>query len=801
MSAGEGERKVCAHCLSTVPIERWSLIDGKWFCCHGCRLAWQILNEAGLGDFYSRRDWKEAGLPEGAFETRYTDEELARYVTASGPHAEIGLLVEGVRCASCVWVMERLLLRRPGVVTARFSYSTRTARVRFDPAIIRPGEILALLSSIGYPARPFTPGEGERALAAERRGLLMRFGTAAFLSMQLMGASIGLYGGYLRGMEAESHLYLNWFSFAMATPVVFWCGWPFFAGSLRALKNRAADMDLLIGLGLFCSYSYSVYAMLIDAEVYFDSAAAIVTFVLLGRLVEAGARVRSVSGITRLMKLKPDRAQKVDGDRIDEVGADSLNPGDIILVRPGDGFPADGVVVDGSTEADESAVTGEPYPVARAVGDEVTSGTINLSAAVKVRVTASGAAAFISRIARLVEEAEARKPALATLADRVSAWFVPVVVILSALAFAGALLTGQVGGEALLRAVAVLVVACPCALGLATPLAVTAASARAGAAGLVFRGGDVVETLAGVDTVIFDKTGTLTAGKPAVTSITACGVSEDEVLRLAALAEAGSSHPIAKGIIREARTRGVEAYSATSRAAPGRGIALDSPEGRILVGSREFLAGEGVSPPEAVEREGIEAWVALNGACVGVIHLEDVVRPEAAQAVKALHALGLKTVMLTGDRAEEAKKIADSVGLSEWRERLSPDGKAEAVADLRKGGARILMVGDGINDAAALAGADVGCSMGGASDVAIDTADLILLRPDMGGVTEAISISRSTVRVIKQNLWWAFGYNGAALALAVTGLLAPLYAALAMAVSSVCVVLNSLRLMQKARPC
>ncbi len=790
------EKRVCAHCLSEVPIEKWTLEDGKWFCCHGCRLAYAILNSAGLGDFYRRRKWEETGLPEGAFETRYTDEELERYTIRRDGGTEIALLVEGVRCSSCVWVLENLLLNKPGVLGARVSFSSRSARVFYDPARIKPSAVLEVAASVGYPARPFEPGESEASAEKERMNLLIRFGTAAFLSMQLMGASIGLYGGFIRGMERDSHQYLGWFAFFLATPVVFWCGWPFITGAVRSIRNRSADMDLLVTLGVFSSYFYSIWALLGEGEVYFDSSAAIVTFVLLGRLVEAGARVRSVSGITRLLKLKPDRARLVTDGKTLEVDANSLRSGNLISVRPGDRFPADGFVEEGESETDASSVTGEPYPEAVRPGSKVLSGTVNLTGVVLVRVTAAGSDAFISRIARLVSEAEARKPDLARFGDRVSAVFVPVVIALAIFAGAAALAMGLDARETLSRAVAVLVVACPCALGLATPLAVAAASARAGSAGIIFRGGDIFEKVAAADTVAFDKTGTLTQGKPTINRITIFSGSEDSLLKHAAEAEAGSSHPIAKSIIAEARKRGIEPRGARSRAVPGRGVVCQTEGGVVRVGALEWLLSEGVKRPlgELPPGCGVEVWVALEDKIAGRIELSDEERPESKSALGALAALGMKTVMLTGDRRSEAERMGARLGLTEMHACLLPEEKAEFIRREKEKGRRVIMVGDGINDAAALAEADVGSAFAGSTDVALDTSDLVFLRPDLRQIASSVELSKRTVRIIKENLWWAFGYNGIALVLAATGVLAPLYAALAMAGSSVTVVLNSLRI-------
>lgn len=801
VAAQNSGKRVCAHCLAQEPLGSWQLREEEGetlsFCCHGCNLAHQILKGAGLSGFYKNRAWKETGLPEGAYDRRFTDADLKPYTRKVGDFEELLLLVDGVRCASCVWVIEKLLACKPGIKEARIGFSTKSGHVRYDPKVVSPLEVLGIIADIGYSPRPYEVDESERMAKEERRSLLVRFGTALFLSMQLMASSIGLYGGYLKGMEEEARLYLGWFSFAFATPVVFYCGWPFFSGAVRAFRNRTGDMDLLVALGVGSAYAYSVWALLTGGEVYFDSAATIVAFLLLGRLVEAGARESSMKGITRLMKLLPDKALKiVDGQPV-EVSAKTLVVGDLLLIRPGDRFPADGTIVEGVTEVDEAAVTGEPYPVAKSSNQKVTSGTVNLSAAVKVKVEAAGKDAFIARVAWLVAQAQAAKPALARLADRTASVFVPLVLLFSLAAFLVAKFTGAAAGEALLRAVAVLVVACPCALGLATPLAVMLAAGSAAGRGLLFRGGDVLEKLNSITLVAFDKTGTLTVGKPRVSGVfPAEGISGEEITRIAAGAEAGSSHPLGRGVLEYARAKGIEYEGFISKAVPGRGVVADTPAGVVRVGSRAFLVEAGIDCAGigGHAREGVEAWVSLNEKCLGLMTLEDKPRGEGAAAVKALNARGLKVAMLTGDRRESAAIIADELGITDVFANLAPAAKAAWIRAARARGEKVLMVGDGINDAAALAEADVGCSMGGAADVALDTADLVLMRGDLSLLPAALRLSAKTIWIIKENLFWAFGYNAVALALAFLGVLAPLYAALLMAVSSISVVGNSLRL-------
>ena len=798
----------CAHCALPIPPgERIAdTVDGRdlAFCCRGCAGAYRIITGAGLGDFYARRRWDEAGTPAGAFETAYSDEYLARFVVPATADAEIVALLEGIRCPSCVWLVERVLGLEPGVLEGRVNFATHRARVRFDPARTSPARIFASLSGIGYLPRPFTADAAERAAQAERRSLLFRFGTAAFLSLQLMGYSVALYAGYFQGMAEESRRLLQWLAGAVASPVVLYAGGPFFASAVRSALRRTPNMDLLIALGVGSAYGYSLWALFAGREVYFDTAAMIVTLILAGRLFEGAARRRAAAGIDRLLRLAPDVARRVEDGVAVEVPTASLVPGDRIQVLPGQRFPVDGTVEGGETEVDESAATGEATPVLRSPGAPVVSGTLNLTTAVAVRVTAVGAESFIGRVARLVEEAQARKAPVQRLADRVAVAFVPLVGLVALATCLFWLATGAAANTALLRAVSVLVVACPCALGLATPTAVLVGTGAASERGVLFRGGDVLEALARVRVAAFDKTGTLTEGRPRVAAVRPAKGSAEALLALAAGAEAGSSHPLARAVVAEARRRGLEVLAAEGAVThPGRGVEARTGAGLVRAGSRAFLAERGVPVPEAGAFVGTEVHVALDGEHRGVVLLEDSVRPDAARAVAELGREGLRTVLLTGDRLGAAEALARRVGVEEVRAEQSPEDKARYVAAAQEAGEPVLMVGDGINDAPALSAATVGCAVAGGTDVALATSDLVLTRPELDRLPFAVSLSRRTLRVIHQNLWWAFAYNVVALPLAATGRLAPVFSAAAMALSSVAVLGNSLRLARipAARAC
>ncbi len=791
----------CIHCK--LPIPQGDLvvddIDGKelHFCCNGCKGVYRIINGAGLGNFYQQRQWAEEGVPTGVFTAQFDEKVLSGHVvTRNESSAEIALLIEGIRCASCVWLLEKLLGNTQGIEAIRVNYGTHRAQIRFNPTETTPSEIFATVSRLGYLPHPFTPGAAQQAAAKEQRSLLIRFGTAAFLSMQVMGFSFALYGGYFHGIDPGIRQMIQYFAAAVATPVIFYSGWPFLSGAWRSLRNRAPSMDLLITLGVMTAYSYSIYALIAGGEVYFDTASMIITLILLGRLFEGSARNRSISGIDKLLQLAPDSANLLEGEKVQVVASSRLTPGDTILVRPGERIPVDCQILEGTTELDEATITGEPLPVLRQAGDSVSAGTLNISSSIKLAVERVSAESFISRMAQMVEEAQNRKAPIQSLADKVATLFVPIVTLIAAGTWLFWFSREVPPTEALLNAVSVLIVACPCALGLATPTAVLVASGSAASRGILFRGGDILEMSARINTVAFDKTGTLTLGKPTIERVILfSGQSEENVLKVACQAESGSNHPIAIGIISRAKDLGIFSEAAESvETVPGRGLKLVGKDGRILVGSRAFLSENNITLPHVESGALTEVYVSLEDNCLGVLLIHDPLREEASATVKKLQELGLHTVLLTGDRLETAKGISTKLAIPEYHTNLHPADKSRWIEKQQAEGDKIMMVGDGINDAPALSLADVGCAMAGGTDIALETSDLVLTKPDLGRLYESIFIARKTLQVIKQNLFWAFAYNFVTIPLAASGTLAPVWAAVTMASSSVIVVSNSLRL-------
>ncbi|MHB8123221.1 MAG: heavy metal translocating P-type ATPase [Desulfuromonadaceae bacterium] len=794
--------QTCSHCGISF---RWKAVtdsDGQLFCCRGCQGAYRMICEAGLGDFYQREGRAAPTVP-ASLPGSFNDADLARHLIPEGELCRIDILIGGITCPSCVWLLERMLVRTAGVEYVSISYSGGVASIRLDPALVTPLELFSVIARLGYVPRPYSADQSEKEARRERDDLLLRFGTALFLTMQLMAYSYALYAGYFQGIGEGMKQFLQYVSLLVTTPVVFYSGWPFIVGAWRSLKSAAPGMDLLIAVGALSAWFYSVWATLAGEETYFESAATIVTFVLVGRLIELSVRRRAISGISSLYASAPQRATLAgDGGGGREVDIEDVRPGDLLLVRQGERFPVDCLIITGSTEVDQSLATGESQPVLLVSGDEVRSGCVNVAAPVTVQALRPAGQSYLMRVAALVQMAQAGKPELQQLADRVSGWFVPAVMLLALLVCGGRLLLlGDSAGTAIMAALSVVLIACPCAMGLAVPAAVLAACSRSASLGIILRGGDVIERLAMVDTVLFDKTGTITSGHPVVMRFeTFSGYAASALLQAAASAEEQASHPLARAIVLYAAEQGYRPETCRNfRSVPGRGISAVLPHGEVvLCGSGAFLAEQGIAVDSGLQCDSASTAVliAVDKILAGRFLLSDQLREGASAVVSALAAEQIDMRIISGDHQATVERIGTQIGIASVRGGLAPDQKLAYVTGLQQQGHRVLMVGDGVNDAPALAGATVSCSLSGSSDIALENADLIITGGDLARIATAYRISRATMTIIKQNLGWAFVYNIIGIPLATTGLLTPVYAAVAMTASSLLVSLNSLRLMR-----
>jgi heavy metal translocating P-type ATPase len=694
--------------------------------------------------------------------------------------------VTGMTCAACARRVEKALAAVPGVAEATVNLPLEKATVTAD-GDLAPGALEAAVAAAGYELRDVTSAEASGDAADP--GLLRLIGAAALTIPVVLLAMFGpMHGDVL------------WVQAALTTPVLFWAGRSFFVNALKGARHLTANMDTLVALGTSAAYGYSVAALFFHGEVYFETAAVIVTFILLGKHLERRSRRRASEALRSLLALGAKEARVLRGGAEVLVPVHAVAAGDLVRIRPGERVPADGVVREGATAVDESMLTGEPVPVDKAPGDEVYGGTLNTSGSVVVETTRVGAESALAQIAKLVADAQSRKAPIEHLADRVSAVFVPVVLVLAALTFAGWLLTGHTAEDAVVTAIAVLIIACPCAMGLATPAAIMVGSGRGAQIGILLKGGDVLERSGRLDTVVFDKTGTITHGRMSVTAVVAGpGSSEDEVLATAASVEAPSEHPLAQAIVSAARERGldlepVEEFHSTA------GLGVSGRVGGAAVrAGRTRYAGE-AAPEVAAAATALEAqgktvvWVSRDGRVLGVVAVSDTIKPGAAAAVTRLHDRGMSTVLLTGDNRATANAVAAAVGIDDVRAEVLPAEKVDAIRDLQARGRTVAMIGDGINDAPALAQADLGVAIGTGADVALEAADLTLVGGDPLLAAAAIDLSRRTLRTIKQNLFWAFAYNVVMIPAAILGFLSPMIAAGAMALSSVSVLLNALRL-------
>ncbi len=709
--------------------------------------------------------------------------------------------LQGMHCASCVGRIERSLKKTAGVEDAAVNLATNRARIIYDPAQATPASLIAAIEKSGYAAAPVADARQVETDTPQRDGALLNLIGAAVLTLPVLLFSMASMGmGQLRWTE--------WLFAALTAAVVFGFGRQFFGGAWNALRHGgAATMDTLVAVGASASYFYSLAELIWAArpQVYFETSAAIVTLILLGRWLEAGAKQRATDTIRSLVALAPKTARLVTAGGERDVPVGSVQPGDILRVRPGEKLAADGIVTEGSSAVDEAMLTGESLPTEKTSGDPVVGGTLNTSGTLLYRVTATGADTVLAQMVRLVEEAQGSKAPVQRLADRISAVFVPAVLGVALLTFLVWFLGLHSGiAGALTPAVAVLVIACPCALGLATPTAIMVGTGRGAALGILIKNGEALERAHRIRRVVFDKTGTLTEGKPALTdAVTLGSLSRSALLQLAAAAERGSEHPVAAAIVGAAEAEGLISNAETFTSAAGLGVRARVGERDVLVGNVRWMQDEEVSVSQAasaelarLESEGKTAvLVAVDREIAGILAVADRLRPGAAEAVARLRGLGLDVALLTGDSRRVAEAVAHLVGIQEVEAGVKPDGKAAAVRAWQDNGrVPVAMVGDGVNDAPALALADVGIAMGRASDAAMDAADITLLRADLNGVAEAILLSRRTMKIIRQNLFWAFLFNVIGIPLAALGHLNPMLAALAMAFSSVSVVTNSLRL-------
>ncbi len=795
----------CKHCLLPT-YESEAIYDdhGNVFCCEGCRGVYELIHQEGLGRFYGDRKWEP--------QFGYKGKELFKGVDAKDFEAlvrsdekglmTIELYIENIRCAACVWLNEKILNRTKGIVSARVNYATHKALIRWRPEEIGLQDILNRIVSIGYRPKPYSETEHFRQQRSETKDLLIRFGTASFLSSQLMVYTIALYAGYFQDIDQQTKLILEVIALFLTTPVVFYSGLPFIKNTISGLRHLHFTMDTLITVGALSAFIFSIYQILTGGKVYFDTAAMIITLILLGRYIESSAKGKASEAIRLLGDLMPKEARLVQNGQDRSVPVESLKIGDLVRVLPGERIPIDGKIVEGQTEADESLITGESRPVPKQAGSHVIGGSINLQGSILIEVTKGAKETVLSGIIDAVREAQMRAPRIQCLADRVVGVFVPIILILSTCTVVAHLIRGEALHEALMTGISVVVIACPCSLGLATPLAILIATTVTSSKGLLIKGGDVIERLRAIDTVVFDKTGTLTQGRPILRQVIVFENTLDpnDALIIAASLERHSEHTIAKAIVDAAR--GLYLYKATNvEAIPGKGIRGIVEGKEVFLGNSSLMEEHGLLRSMDLtkildfQRAGYTVvFLGFDGLVKVCLVVADMLRGEARSVVHNLKAQGFKVYLLSGDNRNTTEAIALEAGIKDMIADATPQSKQEFIRSLQSKGHKVMMVGDGINDAPSLTEASVGVAMARGTDIAMESADVVLVREDLDLIPLLLKVSKGTYSVIRQNIFMAFVYNVSAIPLAMTGLLHPIIAAAAMAISSLCVVGNSLRI-------
>lgn len=725
-------------------------------------------------------------------------ETAKQKIDFSGELQEIDLAVEGMTCASCALLLEMVLKRDPLIKQASVNFGTETLTVK---GLLNTEAVQAKVESLGYKAFPMGT-LSQRKKMIEKEHLRVEAARQRFIwSAVLSAPAIAI------AMTMTNTRWLHTLQFLLVTPVVFWAGKPFFSKALRLAKHHAANMDTLIALGVGSAYAYSLPALVLRrGYIYFEAAAAIITFVLLGRYLEESAKGKAGEAIRQLVDLQPQTATLLKEDAELVVDVESVAVGDVLLIRPGEKIPTDGEVIFGLSTVDESMVTGESMPVVKNIGQGVIGGCLNGNGVLKIRVTAVGMDTVLAGIVHMVDQAQSAKLPIQKQVDRISAVFVPAVMGISALTFAAWMATGAPFAVAFGNAITVLLIACPCALGLATPAAIMVGTGQAAKKGIYIRNGESLEVAAKLNVIVFDKTGTITEGKPKVSDLLNLSrLAEKTIIGLAASAENNSEHFLGKAIVEYAQEQGIAIKeSGYFCSETGRGIAAEVDGKKLLLGNRAWLeerqinvAGLIAAAGQFAEQGKTPIYMAVNAKEAAVFGIADKPKADAKNAIAKLHQMGIETLMVTGDTEKTAHYIAAKVGIEKVIANAKPDQKLTIIEDLKRQGKQVGMIGDGINDAPALTAANVGFAIGSGTDIAIESADLTLVQGDISKVADAISLSTATITIIKENLFWAFAYNTVAIPVAALGKLNPMIASGAMALSSVSVILNSLRLNKK----
>ncbi len=787
----------CTHCNLTF-LENAMIIDKEhYFCCKGCQGVYHLLNEEGLGTFYDKlgdTKLQPATQENGDLEKFDLEGFKNKYIQndEDGLYV-INLIIEGIHCSACVWLNEKVLHKTDGVLEASINYSNNKAKIIWDPDTVKLSKIIETIRSIGYNAYPYDPRLQEELAIATRKTYYTRILVAVFGSMNIMWLAIAHYAGYFTGIEQSFKNILNVAQFVLATPVLFYSGWIFFRGAYYGYKNNIVNMDTLVASGALSAYIYSIYAMTTQTgEVYFDSVVMIVTFVLVGKYLEVLSKKSAVDTLDGLMGSTPNEVIVLQNKNKTLVSVENVCVGDVIELKPGEKVLIDGNVTWGEASFDESSLTGENEPVYKKKGDSILSGSICLDSVLHYKASTDASNSMLTSIVSLLEEAMTKKPHIEQLANTVSGYFSTIILVIALVTFVAWYYLTSSFETALIVSISVIVIACPCALGLATPMATLIGIGVAAKRGILFKEASFLETMAKANILALDKTGTITEGKPSVVDFYA--YSKFDPALLYALVST-SSHPISKGIVlyleenhKDLRTLSLDKITALE----AKGLKASYLGKEIVAGNAQLMEDAHISVED--QSENSLFFFAIDGVLTARFELTDTIREGTKEAIESIQNLGIKVIMLTGDHMQSAQKVAKTVGIHDVHSKLLPQDKSAIINKYHKNGDVVVMVGDGINDAIALASSDIAIAMGNGADVAISVSDIVLLDEKPLSLYASFRISRRTFTAVKENLGFSLLYNAVAVPLAVLGFVNPLVAALSMSLSSLLVVGNSMRI-------
>ncbi|RUM44605.1 MAG: cadmium-translocating P-type ATPase [Hydrogenimonas sp.] len=791
----------CTHCHlefdASVMITEEEGGETRYFCCKGCQGIFHLLRSEGLDSFYDKLGKNHLEPPKEMGDDLHKfdlDGFRKKYVVErSDGLNEIYLIIEGIHCSACVWLNEKVLHQTAGVIEATINYTTNKAHVVWDPEEIKLSKIIEKIRAIGYNAYPYDPKLQEEHANRARRDYYSRLLVAIFATMNIMWIAVAQYTGMFTGMQRDIKTVLNVAEWVLATPTLFYSGWVFFRGAWFGLKNRFVNMDLLVSAGASLAYIYSIWAMVTGkGEVYFDSVTMIITFVLAGKYLEVLSKKRAADTMDALSNALPTEVTVIENGEKVMVAVEEVQPGDIIEVRPGEKVAIDGVVVAGEGSFDESSLTGESEPIYKRVGDEIVSGSVAIDGVVRYEATKDYGSSMLTTLVGLLEESLTKKPKIEQLANEISGWFSLTILSLALLTFIGWLwMTGEFE-RALVVAISVIVIACPCALGLATPVATLIGINLAARRGVLFKEAAFIETMAKADLLVLDKTGTITEGQPHVVNAKTYD-SYDPNLLYALVTS--STHPVSQGIVRYLKTHHEDLKTVPLervKQVQARGMVAEYEGHQLIGGNAQMMREYGI---EVTEESAYTLFLfAIDGKVVARFDLRDLPKEGAKKAIAEIRKQGIEIVMLTGDNEKSAERVAKEVGIDQFQASLLPEEKAEMIDRFHAEGRVVVMAGDGINDALALSKSDIAIAMGSGSDVALEVSDVVLLDDRITSLRDAFLISRRTFKFVKQNLALSIIYNSITIPLAIAGYVIPLVAALSMSLSSLMVVGNSLRI-------